>query len=98
MPSVRWREGERLAQKGYVVDKTLTEQIQELIDALQIAASQAAKVKRRLREQRISFGLDLNHVDDDIAHLVARVKHLKHLAERREEADRDGEREVPAAT
>jgi TorA maturation chaperone TorD len=66
------------------MEKTLAEQIQEVIDSLQLAGSQAAKVKQTMREQHLSFGLEYNQLDDDIAQIMNRLRYLKRLAERRQ--------------
>jgi hypothetical protein len=74
------------------VDSKLSEQIQATIDALTLAQTQAALVSRTLRKQRVSFGLDYNYVDDDIAHVTSKLRYLKRLAERRESAEAVTER------
>lgn len=65
------------------MEKTLVDEVQEVIEVLHMAASQAAKVKKLIREQHLSFGLDLNHMDDDIAQIFQKVQYMKLLAERR---------------
>ena len=74
------------------MDSKLSEQIQATIDALTLAQTQAALVSRTLRKQRVSFGLDYNYVDDDIAHVTSKLRYLKRLAERRESAEAVTER------
>jgi hypothetical protein len=65
------------------VDTTLAEQIQDVIRALALAASQAAMVRATMREQRIFFGLDYDFIEDDIARLKDKVRYLQLLARRR---------------
>jgi hypothetical protein len=77
------------------MDTTLSEKIQATIDALELAQAQAAHVSQTMRKQRISFGLDYNHVDDDIAHVTSKLRYLKRLAERREQA-KAAERDNPS--
>jgi hypothetical protein len=62
----------------------LAEQIQEVIESLQLAASQAAQMKQTMRAKHLSFGLEYNHLDDDIAQIINRLRYLKPLAERRQ--------------
>lgn len=65
------------------MEQSLVDEIQEAIEALQWAASQAAKMRQLMREQHLSFGLEFNHVDDDIAQIVSKLWYMKRLAERR---------------
>jgi hypothetical protein len=64
------------------MDKTLAEQVQDVLEALAMAGAQAAIVKKTVRELHISFGLKFNHMDDGIAQIVKRLEHVKRLAER----------------
>ena len=64
------------------MEKTLVDEAQDVIEVLQLARSQAAKVKKTMREQHLSFGLDYNQVDDDIAQIVMKLQHMKRTAER----------------
>jgi hypothetical protein len=74
------------------VDSKLSEQIQATIDALTLAHTQAAFVSRTMSRQRVSFGLDYSHMDDDIAQFTSKLRYLKRLAERRESAEAATER------
>jgi hypothetical protein len=37
-----------------------------------------------MKQQGISFGLGLSHLDDDLMQLISRLRYLQLLAERRE--------------
>jgi hypothetical protein len=39
---------------------------------------------RTAKDKHLSFGLEYNHVDDDIKQLISRMRYMKTLAERRE--------------
>lgn len=69
------------------MDRILSEQIQVTIDTLELAHTQAVVVTQTMRKQRLTFGLDYNHADDDIAQLTSKMRFLKQLAERRESAE-----------
>lgn len=64
------------------MEDELIDQAEAVIEVLQMAASQAARVKQMMREQHLSFGLELNHMDDDIAQIIKKVQYMKRLAER----------------
>jgi len=49
--------------------------------------TQAALVTQAMSKQHISFGLGYSHLDDDIAHVTSKLRFLKQLAERREQAE-----------
>ena len=66
------------------MDKSLAEQIHDLIESLLVAEYKAQRMLRTAKENRISFGLTYNHSDYDINQLIARLRHMKSLAERRE--------------
>ena len=66
------------------MEKTLGEQIHEVIETLLLAEFQAERVKKTMREKRLSFSLDLNHLDDDIMQIINKLRYMKQLAERRE--------------
>jgi hypothetical protein len=74
------------------MDTKLSEQIQATIDALELAQTQAAHVTLTMRKRRLTFGLDYNHADDEIAQLTSKMRFLKQLAERREPAEAAAER------
>jgi signal recognition particle GTPase len=66
------------------MDKSLAEQIHDVIESLLVAEYKAQRMLRTAKEKRISFGLTYNHTDDDINQLIARLRHMQSLAERRE--------------
>jgi hypothetical protein len=53
-----------------------------VIDVLLLAQSQAWKVKKTMREKRITFPLEYSHFDDDISQTVAKLQLMKKTAER----------------
>lgn len=64
------------------MDTKLSEQIQVTIDALELAHTRAVVVMQTMRKQRVTFSLDYNHADDDIALLTSKMRILKQLAQR----------------
>jgi hypothetical protein len=65
------------------LEKTLTNQLQDVIDALLVAESKAQQAAQTIREQRVYFGLGLNHPDVEITRLISNMRYTKLLAERR---------------
>jgi hypothetical protein len=65
-----------------IMDTILTEQIQELIDALLKDETKATRLLQTARAHDLSFGLAYNHVDDDIAQLIGRLRYMLFLAQR----------------
>jgi hypothetical protein len=63
------------------MDTTLSERIQELIDALMHAEREATSLLQMARAHHLSFGLDYNHVDDDIDQLIGRLRYMLLLAQ-----------------
>ena len=55
----------------------LTQQIQRLMSALQVAEQHAKQVLQTARAKRRSFGLTYNYVDEDIAQLRGRVRYMQ---------------------
>lgn len=67
------------------MDKALlSEQIGEVIESLLLAEFKAQRMLRTAKDKHLSFGLEYNHVDDDIKQLISRMRYMKSLAERRE--------------
>jgi hypothetical protein len=66
------------------MDKALSEQIGEVIESLLLAEFKAQRMLRTAKDKYLSFGLEYNHVDDDIKQLISRMRYMKTLAERRE--------------
>ncbi|HEY7092244.1 MAG TPA: hypothetical protein VH393_03640 [Ktedonobacterales bacterium] len=81
--------------KGLPVDKTLSEQIEGVIDALTLSHTQAKHVTHTMKKLRISYGLSFDHPDDDITQLMGRLRYMKLLAERRERAETAAENDKP---
>jgi hypothetical protein len=73
-----------LAARRGRMDKELSEYIGEVIESLLLAEFKAQRMLRTAKDQRISFGLEYNHVDDDIKQIISRMRYMKKLAERRE--------------
>jgi hypothetical protein len=68
------------------MDKALSEQIGEVIESLLLAEFKAQRMLRTAKDKHLSFGLEYNHVDDDIKQIISRMRYMKTLAERRESA------------
>jgi hypothetical protein len=68
------------------MDTVLSVQIQATLDALAFAQTEAERVTQTMRMQGIYYGLSLSHVDQEVAQLIAKLRYLKVLAERREQA------------
>jgi hypothetical protein len=56
---------------------------------------QAKHVTQTIKKLRISFGLIYDHPDDDIMHLIGRLRYMKRLAESRERAEAAAESDKP---
>jgi hypothetical protein len=67
------------------MQKTLAEHIQRVLVTLALAETQAATVRAMMREQRLFFGLDYDYLEEDIAHLKGKVRHMQLLAQHRRE-------------
>ena len=90
------------------MDKDVTWQITGVIDTLRRAEAQARLMLQAAREQRLSFGLSYNHIDDDIAQTLGRLRYMLQVAERakdrqpaetiRYDTQVNGAHERPAAT
>jgi hypothetical protein len=65
--------------------KDLTQQIQDTIASLQGAERQAKRLLQTARACHLSFGLDYNYLDDDIAQLLGRLRYMRLMATRWEE-------------
>ena len=68
------------------MDTMLSEQIQAALDALALAQTEVEHVTQTMRIQGVYYGLNLSHVDQEVAQLIAKLRYLKTLAERREQA------------
>jgi hypothetical protein len=66
-------------------EKDLSEQIQDLITSQQRAERLAKVLLRTAHEDGLSFGLDYNYLDDDIAHLLGRLRYMQRVTLRWEE-------------
>jgi hypothetical protein len=64
------------------MDAALTEQILKLVDVLLEAELQAKRLLQNARAHRLSFGLTYNYIDDDIKHLIGRLRYMQLMAER----------------
>jgi hypothetical protein len=65
--------------------KDLRQQIERLITVLQQAEAEAKQVLQTARAGRRSFGLSYNYLDEDVAHLIGRVRYMQLMARRWEE-------------
>jgi hypothetical protein len=68
----------------------LTGKIHGLLEAFQQAETQAKELLETARAQGLSFGLDYNHLDADIAHLLGRLRYMERIAQRHYAAQHDG--------
>jgi hypothetical protein len=64
------------------MEKTLADSVQEVIDVLLLAQSQAWKVKQTMRERRITFPLEYSYFEDDISKMICKLRLMKKVAER----------------
>ena len=64
------------------MDKDVTQQISALMALLRRAETQAKTLRRTTREAGLSFGLDYNYVDEDIAQILGRVRYMQLIATR----------------
>jgi hypothetical protein len=62
----------------------LSEQIQAALDAFAVAQTEAERITQTMKMQGVYYGLGLSHVDHEVAQLIAKLRYLKELAERRE--------------
>jgi hypothetical protein len=62
------------------MDKPLSEQIHHVIESLLLAEFKAQRMLRTAKQKHLSFGLEYNHVEDDINQLISRMRYLKTLA------------------
>ena len=64
------------------MDKDVSREITEVIDTLRRAEAQATRMLQTAREQRLSFGLSMNYIDDDIAQTLGKLRYMQRVAER----------------
>jgi hypothetical protein len=74
------------------MQQKLSEQLEAVIDALTLSHTRAETVLRTMKQQRIHFGLEYDHPDSDIQHLIGRLRYMQRLAVRREAAEEATER------
>jgi len=73
------------------MDKSLGEQIHQIIDSLLLAESQSRGMLSTAKEKHLSFGLTYNYIDDDIAQIIGRLRYMELVADRQDKAsDLDG--------
>jgi hypothetical protein len=64
------------------MDKDVTQQIAALMASLGRAETQSKTLLHTARASGLSFGLDYNYVDDDIAQLLGRLRYMRLIATR----------------
>jgi hypothetical protein len=74
------------------MDAKLSEQIEAIIDALTLSHTRAEIAMRTMKKQHVHFGLEYDHPDSDIKHLIGRLRYMQRVAQRREAADAATER------
>jgi hypothetical protein len=62
------------------MESDLTAQIRNLMALFQQGEGQAKEMLRAARAQGLSFGLHYNHIDDDIAQLIGRLRYMEIIA------------------
>lgn len=62
------------------MDKDVTQKIAALRASLRRAETQAKTLLQTTRASGLSFGLDYNYVDDDIAHILGRLRYMQLVA------------------
>jgi hypothetical protein len=62
------------------MDKDVAHQLSALIASLRRAETQAKTLLQITREAGLSFGLDYNYVDDDIARILGRLHYMQLIA------------------
>ena len=71
------------------MEKTLAEQIQDVMKTLAVAQAQAATVQTMMRKSHIFLGLEYGYIEEDIAHVTNKVRYMKLLAEHYTKASRN---------
>ena len=71
------------------MESDLTAQIHELIVLFQQAQTKATELLQATRTRGISFGLDYNHLDDDITQLIGRLRYMDLVVQRRQSTQQD---------
>jgi hypothetical protein len=59
----------------------MTEQIRDIIASLQVVESQVKRLLKTTRERKIFFGMTYDYVDEDIAHVIGRLRYMQHVVE-----------------
>jgi hypothetical protein len=62
------------------MDKDVTQQLSAIMASLRLAETQAKTLLQTAREAELSFGLDYNYVDEDIARVLGRVHYMQLIA------------------
>jgi len=62
------------------MDKDVTRQISAIMASLRRAETQAKTLLQIARKQGLSFGLDYNYVNEDIARVIGRVHYMQPIA------------------
>ena len=52
-----------------------------------MAQTKSKQVSQTMGKQRVSFGLDYSHMEDEIAHITGKMRYLLRLAQRKERID-----------
>jgi hypothetical protein len=68
------------------MEPDLVERVGIVSATLKRAEAQAKELFVAARAQRLSFGLDYNHLDDDIARLIGRLRFMELMAQRHQDA------------
>jgi hypothetical protein len=71
------------------MESDLAAQIRTLMTTFHQAETQAKELLQAARAQGLSFGLDYNHIDADIAHLLGRLRYMELVAQQRQATQQD---------
>jgi len=69
------------------MDTKLSAQLQDTLDVLALAQTKARQTSQTMKKQRVSFGLEYGHMEDDIAHIIGKMRYMLRLAQRKEQID-----------
>ena len=73
------------------MDKSLGEQIHEIIESLLLVEAQSKRMLSTAKAKHLSFGLTYNYIDDDLAQIIGRLRYMEIVANRQDTTtDLDG--------
>jgi hypothetical protein len=66
------------------MDKSLVEQIHQIIDSLLLVEAQSKRMVSTAKEKHLSFGLTYNYINEDIAQIIGRLRYMELVANRQD--------------